>query len=42
MENAKNEYEKSLAQLNMRIDLRFESEYLPLLSKLQENDDGMI
>lgn len=26
----------------MRIDLRFESEYLPVLQRLQESDDSMI
>jgi hypothetical protein len=42
MENAKSEYEKSLALLNMRIDLRFETDYLPVLAQLQEADDNMI
>jgi hypothetical protein len=34
MENARSEYEKSLAMLNMRIDIRYESEYVPLLRVL--------
>jgi len=42
MENAKSEYEKSVAALNMRLDLKVESEYFPVLQKLQENDDSMI
>jgi hypothetical protein len=42
MENARSEYEKSVAALNMRIDLKVESEYFPILQKLQENDDSMI
>lgn len=42
MENARSEYEKSVAALNMRIDLKVEAEYYPVLSKLQDNDDGMI
>lgn len=42
MENARSEYEKSLAMINMRIDIKFESEYQPSLLKLQESDDGMI
>jgi len=28
--------------LNMRIDIRFESEYLPLLRLLQQHDESMI
>ena len=42
MENARSEYEKTLALLNMRIDLNFEADYIPVLQKLQEGDDGMI
>lgn len=42
MENAKSEYEKSVAALNMRIDIKLESEYFPVLQRLQENDDSMI
>ena len=41
-ETAKSEYEKSLAMLNMRIDIRYESEYLPLLILLQQQDESMI
>jgi hypothetical protein len=42
MENSRNEYEKSLALLNMRLDLSFDSDYLPLLRGLQQADDSMI
>ena len=41
-ETAKSEYEKSLAMLNMRIDIRYESEYLPVLRLLQQIDESMI